>query len=212
MSEFPQKDYYRLSEVCQYTDTQPYIVRFWESEFPQLGPGAAPDGRNKMYRRSDIDLVQRIKQLLYEEECTLAEARQKLEQEQNGKRRAKPAAKPRTRPASSAAPRAPRAPARPEREVAERRIATALPPREIPDVVPAAEIDVVSRDRYEAAIEEIDHLRLQLKEAERGRRKSDLGAEEADVALEAQRERTRRAIERVERLLERLSQAPPGAP
>ena len=61
MSEIPQKPYYRINEVCQYTDTQPYVLRFWESEFPQLNPGTA--GSPRVYTRQDLDLIQRIKQV-----------------------------------------------------------------------------------------------------------------------------------------------------
>ena len=86
MQELPQKDYYKLSEVCQYTDTQPYVLRFWESEFPQLTPGKSASGQ-RLYRKKDIAVVCRIKELLYDEEHTLDDARQQLTEElANGKR------------------------------------------------------------------------------------------------------------------------------
>ena len=81
MSEaIPDKLFYKLNEVCQYTDTQPYVLRFWESEFPQLAPEKHKNGQ-RVYRRQDIDLILKIKKLLYEEEYTIAGARKKLQNE-----------------------------------------------------------------------------------------------------------------------------------
>ena len=73
----PRKLFYKLNEVCQLTDTQPYVLRFWETELPQLAPRKNPNGQ-RLYRRKDIDLVLEIKKLLYEEGCTIAAARTKL--------------------------------------------------------------------------------------------------------------------------------------
>jgi DNA-binding transcriptional MerR regulator len=73
----PRKLFYKLHEVCELTDTQPYVLRFWESEFSQLAPTRGPGGQ-RMYRRRDIDLVLQIKKLLNEEGQTIAAAREKL--------------------------------------------------------------------------------------------------------------------------------------
>ncbi len=78
MTEIPDKPFYKIGEVCQYTDTQPYVLRFWESEFPQLAPEKNRNGQ-RVYRRQDIELIFRIKKLLYEEEYTIAGARKRLE-------------------------------------------------------------------------------------------------------------------------------------
>lgn len=78
MIDVPEKPFYKIGEVCQYTDTQPYVLRFWESEFPQLAPEKNRNGQ-RVYRKQDIDLIFRIKKLLYEEEYTIAGARRKLE-------------------------------------------------------------------------------------------------------------------------------------
>ncbi|HXH28803.1 MAG TPA: MerR family transcriptional regulator [Candidatus Polarisedimenticolia bacterium] len=75
--EIPRKLFYKIGEVCQLTDTQPYVLRFWESEFPQLAPTKSRSGQ-RLYRRKDIDLVLEIKQLLYQEGFTIAGARKKL--------------------------------------------------------------------------------------------------------------------------------------
>jgi len=60
------------------TDTQPYVLRFWESEFPQLAPRKSRSGQ-RLYQKRDVDLVLRIHKLLYDEEYTIAGARRKLE-------------------------------------------------------------------------------------------------------------------------------------
>ena len=77
-TEIPDKLFYKAAEVCQITDTQPYVLRFWESEFPRLA-GAKNRSGQRVYKRSDIDLVFRIKKLLYQEEYTIAGARKALE-------------------------------------------------------------------------------------------------------------------------------------
>ncbi|MBI4169597.1 MAG: MerR family transcriptional regulator [Acidobacteria bacterium] len=73
----PRKLFYKIGEVCELTDTQPYVLRFWESEFPQLAPKKSPSGQ-RLYRKKDIDLVIEIKKLLYQEGYTIAGARKKL--------------------------------------------------------------------------------------------------------------------------------------
>jgi DNA-binding transcriptional MerR regulator len=72
-----RKLFYKIGEVCQMTDTQPYVLRFWESEFSQLAPTKSRSGQ-RLYRRKDVDLVKEIKRLLYEEGYTIAGVRQKL--------------------------------------------------------------------------------------------------------------------------------------
>jgi len=83
VSEIPHKLFYKIGEVCQYTDTQPYVLRFWETEFPNLAPEKNRSGQ-RVYRQEDIALIFRIKKLLYEEEYTIAGARKRLEQERLG--------------------------------------------------------------------------------------------------------------------------------
>ena len=75
--EIPRKLFYKLNEVCQITDTQPYVLRFWESEFSLLAPQRSRTGQ-RLYRRKDIDLVLAIKRLLNDEGCTIARAREQL--------------------------------------------------------------------------------------------------------------------------------------
>ena len=79
-NKIPEKLFYKAAEVCQITDTQPYVLRFWESEFPQLASEKNRSGQ-RVYRRSDIDLVFRIKKLLYQEEYTIAGARKAIDED-----------------------------------------------------------------------------------------------------------------------------------
>ena len=79
-TEIPEKLFYKAAEVCQITDTQPYVLRFWESEFPQLASEKNRSGQ-RVYRRTDIDLVFRIKTLLYQDEYTIAGARKAIDQD-----------------------------------------------------------------------------------------------------------------------------------
>ena len=81
--QMPQKLFYKIGEVCELTDTQPYVLRFWESEFPQLAPQKNRSGQ-RMYRHEDIATVERIKCLLYEEGFTIAGARKRLESDEFG--------------------------------------------------------------------------------------------------------------------------------
>ncbi len=82
-TEVPKKLFYKIGEVCALTDTQPYVLRFWESEFPQLAPKKTRTGQ-RVYRPRDIELVLEIKKLLYEEGFTIAGARKKLGMEGSG--------------------------------------------------------------------------------------------------------------------------------
>jgi len=68
---------YRIGDVSRLTDTKPFVLRFWETEFPMLQPVKAPKG-HRLYRQQDIDLIRAIKRLLYEEGFTIAGARRHL--------------------------------------------------------------------------------------------------------------------------------------
>lgn len=72
-----EKLYYSISEVAQLTDVKPYVLRFWEKEFPVLRPKKNRGG-NRTYQKREIALVNRIKNLLYEQGYTIEGARQKL--------------------------------------------------------------------------------------------------------------------------------------
>jgi DNA-binding transcriptional MerR regulator len=78
--KIPNKLFFKIGEVCEITDTQPYVLRYWESEFPTLAPAKNSSGQ-RIYRRKDIETVLRIKQLLYDEGFTIAGAKKRLEVE-----------------------------------------------------------------------------------------------------------------------------------
>jgi DNA-binding transcriptional MerR regulator len=78
--KIPNKLFFKIGEVCEITDTQPYVLRYWESEFPALAPAKNSSGQ-RIYRRRDIETVLRIKQLLYDEGFTIAGAKKRLESE-----------------------------------------------------------------------------------------------------------------------------------
>ncbi len=74
------KSFYRIGEVSRLTDTKPFVLRYWETEFPMLQPVKSPKG-HRLYRREDVDTVLRIKRLLYDEGFTIAGARRHLREE-----------------------------------------------------------------------------------------------------------------------------------
>ena len=76
--KIPSKLFFKIGEVCELTETQPYVLRYWESEFPALAPAKNNSGQ-RIYRRRDIETTIRIKTLLYEEGFTIAGAKKKLE-------------------------------------------------------------------------------------------------------------------------------------
>jgi DNA-binding transcriptional MerR regulator len=76
----PEKLYFRIGEVARLCRLPAYVLRFWETEFPQLKPVKSSTGQ-RMYRKRDVESVVRIKRLLYEEGYTIAGARQHLRDE-----------------------------------------------------------------------------------------------------------------------------------
>src|SRR5206468_8787153 len=76
----PEKLYFRIGEVARLCHLPAYVLRFWETEFPQLKPVKSSTGQ-RMYRRKDVETLIRIKTLLYEEGFTIAGARQQLRAE-----------------------------------------------------------------------------------------------------------------------------------
>src|SRR6202789_732859 len=76
----PDKLYFRIGEVATLCRLPAYVLRFWESEFPQLKPVKSSTGQ-RMYRKRDVENVVRIKQLLYEQGFTIVGARQQLRSE-----------------------------------------------------------------------------------------------------------------------------------
>jgi DNA-binding transcriptional MerR regulator len=185
LENIPDKPYFRASEVCQLTDTQPYVLRFWESEFPQLAPDRGRGG-NVMYRRQDVDIVLRIKKLLYEDEFTIEGARRQLDLELTGD-------------ALEAAESAPTETPVPPSGMTERAASVDL-----------AGTDVVPRRRYEDAVEEVELLRLRVREAEANQRRAEARIQRLEESASAERQRIDRALARIDGLVSRLSPRPPA--
>jgi len=78
--EIPKRALFKAAEVCDLLKLQPYVLRSWEAEFPDLGVAKSP-GSPRVYRREDVEQVQKIKHLLLVEGLTLAGARRKLEED-----------------------------------------------------------------------------------------------------------------------------------
>ncbi len=85
----PERLYFRIGEVADLCRLPAYVLRFWETEFPQLKPVKGSTGQ-RMYRRKDVENVVRIKQLLYEQGFTIAGARQHLRDETRDGRKQTP--------------------------------------------------------------------------------------------------------------------------
>ena len=78
--EIPDKLYFKIGEVSELLGVEPYVLRYWESEFPVLSPKKSGTG-HRLYRRKDVELLLRIKHLLYEKRFTIEGARQTLQAE-----------------------------------------------------------------------------------------------------------------------------------
>jgi DNA-binding transcriptional MerR regulator len=81
--ELPNKLYFRIGEVAKIVGVKPYVLRYWETEFSILRPGKTPS-RHRLYRRHDVEMLLEIKTLLYEEGFTIAGAKKKLKETENG--------------------------------------------------------------------------------------------------------------------------------
>ena len=76
----PEKIYFKIGEVCDLVGVQAHVLRYWETEFPMLSPQKNRSGQ-RSYRRRDVEIALRIKELLYEEMFTIAGAKKKLQSE-----------------------------------------------------------------------------------------------------------------------------------
>jgi DNA-binding transcriptional MerR regulator len=75
--EIPDKLFFKISEVCEIVGVEPYVLRFWETEFPNYAPQKSKAG-HRVYKRKDIENVLKIKELLYDRGFTIAGARRQL--------------------------------------------------------------------------------------------------------------------------------------
>ena len=101
-----EKQLYKIGEVCRVADVQPYVLRYWETEFAPLAPNKSGGGQ-RLYTQREIDIILRIKQLLYSEGFTIAGAKKKLDVELAGGGPVEEPARP-VSPAADAAEPAPK--------------------------------------------------------------------------------------------------------
>jgi len=85
-AEVPDRLYFRIGEVSSITGVPPYVLRYWESEFPALQPRKSGGGQ-RLYRKRDVALILEIKKLLYQERYTVAGARRRLTEREDRARR-----------------------------------------------------------------------------------------------------------------------------
>jgi DNA-binding transcriptional MerR regulator len=76
----PEKIFFKIGEVCDIVDVQAHVLRYWETEFPMLSPQKNRSGQ-RSYRRRDVEIALRIKELLYDDLYTIAGAKKKLQGE-----------------------------------------------------------------------------------------------------------------------------------
>src|SRR5713101_7161408 len=89
-TDIPDKLYFRIGEVSELVGVEPYVLRYWETEFPALGPKKSGTG-HRMYRRKEVELLLKIKYLLYDRKFTIEGARQYLNSETKMSKRKGPA-------------------------------------------------------------------------------------------------------------------------
>src|ERR1700691_1701731 len=97
----PDKLFFRIGEVSQLVGVEPYVLRYWESEFPGLSPRKSNTGQ-RMFRRKDVELLLTIKQLLYEKKFTIEGARKALKSGKAEKTEAAALVEPETPPVRQA--------------------------------------------------------------------------------------------------------------
>lgn len=102
----PEKLFFKIGEVCELTGVQAHVLRYWESEFPMLAPQKNRAGQ-RTYRKRDVEMVLRIKELLYEDQYTIAGAKKRLTNELRGASKLKVVTPEMTAPAQAPEPAPP---------------------------------------------------------------------------------------------------------
>jgi DNA-binding transcriptional MerR regulator len=106
----PEKLFFKIGEVCELTGVQAHVLRYWESEFPMLAPQKNRAGQ-RTYRKRDVEMALRIKELLYDDQYTIAGAKKKLASELRGASKLKVVTPDMTGPREAIPPPPPPAPA-----------------------------------------------------------------------------------------------------
>lgn len=111
----PEKLFFKIGEVCDITGIQAHVLRYWESEFPMLAPQKNRAGQ-RTYRKRDVEMVLRIKELLYEDQYTIAGAKKRLTNELRGASKLKVVTPEMSAQATQSAPQLVHAPAPPSED------------------------------------------------------------------------------------------------
>jgi DNA-binding transcriptional MerR regulator len=77
MSKYPRKLFFKIGEVCEFCGVEAHVLRYWESEFPMLAPNRNKSGQ-RIYRQRDLEIIDTIKRLLYQEGYTISGASRRL--------------------------------------------------------------------------------------------------------------------------------------
>jgi DNA-binding transcriptional MerR regulator len=80
-AEIPDKLYFKIGEVAELVGVKPYVLRYWETEFPEISPGKSKS-KQRLYKRKEVELILKIRDLLYKEKFTIEGARQYLKDNQ----------------------------------------------------------------------------------------------------------------------------------
>ena len=152
----PEKLFFKIGEVCDITEVQAHVLRYWESEFPMLAPQKNRAGQ-RTYRKRDVEMVLRIKELLYEDQYTIAGAKKRLSNELRGASKLKVVTPEMAAPAATADPSPPAIQSAPEPPAASYAQPFAAPaPADSP--APAPELN----DERRAALRRLAHQMREL--------------------------------------------------
>ncbi len=153
----PDRPAFKASEVCEIAQIKPYVLRSWESEFPDLGLSKTPGGP-RVYRRSDVERVLRIRELVFTEGLTLSGVRRRFEAEQP-----QPQEDLFSLVAELQAAQAAQASPAPQRPAATAASAVAPPPGEVSEAPSATAAAAVPAAVDEATREQIGKLRTEMR-------------------------------------------------
>ena len=148
-----KKLYSKIGEACKNLDIQPYVLRYWETEFPMLRPEKSSSGQ-RVYSEKDLATIRRIKELLYDEGYTIAGAKKKLDGEDLTALAAKPAVEAKAEAAAKKAPaKKPPAKKAPAKKAAPKKAPAQAPAKSAASSADGKEAAVL-REGLESALEE----------------------------------------------------------
>jgi DNA-binding transcriptional MerR regulator len=150
--------YYKIGEACKALGIQPYVLRYWETEFPALTPSKSRSGQ-RVYSEKELEIIRRIKELLYEEGYTIAGAKKKLEGELATGSLGEPETDEPDEEAAAETPAPEPPPAAPEKPPAKPRAAARVP---VPE--PPSGVDTDAAERVQRLLSGIDEALQEARE------------------------------------------------